>query len=239
MRRQPVQARIGAERSSSGLQMYRSRPGWTRMRFTSVLVALCLIVTGCSPDTRPLAGESVASDIVSGGLGLTRVDWEKRHGQGVKSTSSSAVYAIAGHVTNVVFTGVRPGTSQRVSGIQVTLRRTSESEFRELGLSLPEPRPDARSESLQAFEARQLGVSLVPSDAVPQSRGTSEFRGVLTDGEDFTSETLERLFDDVCVRKPASSDNPAWVGVSLRKIRGEPDPFRLDIGWNCPQYETG
>lgn len=159
------------------------------------------------------ANDNVSADVVFGGIGLVRDEWEQRYGPGKSTVSSSAFYKVGSDLdADVIFTSAERRPPQRVKqiGIHLFSARVTEQ------------------------EVRSLSAQFLPSDAVFVERTSERVRGRTIATDRFASESMGRLFSATCGRPWGSDHRPGDVLVS-QMLEGQPErPVVVHISWHCP-----
>lgn len=183
------------------------------------LVVISSVIVAWWASSALAADPDHASDIASGGLGLTHDTWDEHYGPSTSVHPSSASYRVAmDDAAQVSFTSP--------AGRQPRLVRTIE-------IHLPWV-------LLTDDEVQSLAHSLLPSDVVYVGRSRQRIHGRTIVTDRFTSESLRQAFPAACKLGPRSSLRPGDVLVA-QTLESTPQrpverPVDVSVYWHCPAY---
>lgn len=185
-------------------------------RCRGILIALILLsfaALSCYAGTQKTMAVAEIPIVESGGLGLTRGEWDRRFGPVVNTYTNSASYRVAwDDYASVIFTDAPDQARQVVEIIDIH-------------------RPPAR---ISLDEASSSAVQLLPQDVNFVGRSRQEVRGKIVVTDRFESTTLGNLFRAVCVKKPEFATPSGEVRVAYTTEPWDESVLSISVNWGCP-----
>lgn len=189
----------------------------TPLRFVGLaLVAAFLAFAFWMNAPQPPLDRVLLPGVESGGLGLTRTEWDERYGPGTAVGLSSGEYTMA--LTSTARVLFKPEVVARIQYVEsINIKVNS-----------------ADAPRLTEADARTLGMSLLPSDATfVRSVAHPETRGQTGKTDFLTSESLVRLYRTACLPERHDVYERGVARIILTREVNRDVPYAITVSWYC------
>jgi hypothetical protein len=174
------------------------------------VVVSVFLAAACTPERPTVVTTAALPAIESGGLGLSRAEWDRSFGPPVSSDAGSGFYRVAwdSHAS-VIFTHATPQAPPLVSIIDIRLS----------------------SESPSLEEARDAAMKLLPNDAVFLGTSTQDVHRSVIVSDLLASDSIRQAYRASCSPYGKVSD----IAIGYRRERSSPRLSSISVSWGCLQ----
>lgn len=163
-----------------------------------------------------VAAAPILTNIESGGVGLTRAEWNQRQGTVGDAVGSTVRHMVAPEQRALVyFMPEVAAPTQYVQRFDLSMNY----------VGAPQVSED---------DGRALAMSLIPADSVFVRRTSSPVMRGRTGTTDFlTSESLARLYPTACLPERYSQSDPGGIRIWLQRDVNQPNRLVITVYWTC------